>query len=289
MDNIIQRVAAIHDLSGFGKASLTIVIPTLSAMGIQVCPLPTAILSTHTGGFTDFSFLDLTDEMEKIIFHWKKLELKFNAIYSGFLGSPRQVEIVSKFVDDFNEENQLVVIDPVLGDDGELYQTMDEQMVNGMKNLITKADVITPNLTELNLLTGEPYNQKITLEEVKLLMKKISIAGPRYIIVTSVPVKETGQFSVLGLDSKSNRFWRVKNESVPVKYPGTGDAFTSVFLGCILKGENFPASLDKAVQFVSRAIHWSFGFDHQHREGIAIEGVLHTLQQSTFSYSYEAL
>lgn len=196
MQNMIRRVAAIHDLSGFGKASLTIVIPTLSSMGIQVCPLPTAILSTHTGGFTGFSFLDLTDEMERIIAHWKTVGTRFEAIYSGFLGSPRQVDIVSRFIDDFRREEQLVVVDPVLADDGKLYSTMGPEMVEGMGRLVGKADVVTPNLTELALLIGEPYREEIGLDEIKRWMKDLAVKGPKYIVVTSVPVQETGQSSV---------------------------------------------------------------------------------------------
>jgi pyridoxine kinase len=289
MQNMIRRVAAIHDLSGFGKASLTIVIPTLSSMGIQVCPLPTAILSTHTGGFTGFSFLDLTDEMEKIIAHWKTVGIRFEAIYSGFLGSPRQIDIVSRFIDDFRGEEQLIVVDPVLADDGELYQTMGPEMVEGMGRLVAKANVVTPNLTELALLVGEPYREEVSLDEIKRWMKELSTKGPKYIVVTSVPVQETGQASVIGLDAQSNRFWRVKNEKVPVSYPGTGDTFTSVLLGSMMRGESFPTALDRAVQFVSLAIRWSFGFNHEHREGVAIEAVLHTLQQHTPSYTYESV
>ncbi|MFA4845397.1 MAG: pyridoxamine kinase [Patescibacteria group bacterium] len=289
MRNMIQRVAAIHDLSGFGKASLTIVIPTLSSMGIQVCPLPTAILSTHTGGFSGFSFLDLTEEMEKIVAHWKTVGTKFDAIYSGFLGSPKQIDVVSGFIRDFRCDTQLVVVDPVLADDGELYQTMGQEMVEGMRTLVTKADLVTPNLTELALLVGEPHSETTTLEEIKRWMRELADHGPRYVVVTSVPVHETGQSSVIGMDAQTNRFWRVKNDKVPVQYPGTGDTFTSVLLGSMMRGESFPTALDRAVQFVSLAIRWSFGFDHAHREGVAIEAVLQTLQQQVLSYTYESV
>ena len=157
MEKIIKKVAAIHDLSGFGRSSLTNIIPILSTMGIQVCPLPTAILSTHTGGFTDFSFIDLTDNMEKMMDHWSKLDLEFDCIYSGFLGSHKQIDIVSRFIDRFGHKNNLVVIDPVLGDSGELYSTMGCEMVEEMKKLITKADIITPNFTEVCLLLDKEY------------------------------------------------------------------------------------------------------------------------------------
>lgn len=120
MKHSVKRVAAIHDLSGFGRASLTAIIPILSSMGVQVCPLPTAILSNHTGGFDTFSFVDFTDHMQDYIDHWKELKIDFDCIYSGFLGSERQIEIVSGFIDDFGTKDNMVVIDPVLGDNGNL-------------------------------------------------------------------------------------------------------------------------------------------------------------------------
>jgi len=289
MRSIIQRVAAIHDLSGYGKASLTVVIPTLSAMGIQVCPLPTAVLSTHTGGYENFSFLDLTDEMERMIAHWKTLDLRFNAIYSGFLASPRQAEVVSNFIRDFRCDDQLVVIDPVMADEGELYPTMGEDMVHAMRGLVSEAHVVTPNLTELALLVGKEYDPLIHINYVKVHMRALAKHGPRFVVVTSVPVPKTTFSSVIGYDADTDRFWRVVSEHVPVQYPGTGDTFTSVLLGSLLQGENFPASIDRAVQFVSLAIRSSFGFDHDHREGAAIERVLYTLNGAVSAYGYELI
>ncbi len=147
MSEPIKKVAAIHDLSGFGRGSLTAIIPTLSAMGVQVCPLPTAVLSNHTG-FDSFSYVDLTDSMADYISEWKKLNLKFDCIYSGYLGSYDQVEIVGNFIDEFRNDNTLVVVDPVMADDGTLYSTFDFDFVEYMNGLVCKADIITPNFTE---------------------------------------------------------------------------------------------------------------------------------------------
>lgn len=154
--NKVKKIAAVHDLSGAGRVSLTVVIPILSSMGFQVCPLPTAVLSSHTQ-YPHFSFLDLTDEMPKIISEWKQLGVQFDAIYTGYLGSPRQIQIVSGFIDDFRQSDSLVMIDPVLGDNGKLYTNFDEQMILEMRHLIRKADVITPNMTELFYLLDKPY------------------------------------------------------------------------------------------------------------------------------------
>lgn len=164
--NKVKKVAAIHDLSGMGRVSLTVVIPILSSMGFQVCSLPTAILSNHTQ-YPDFTFLDLTDEMPRIIAEWKRLEVEFDAIYTGYLGSPRQIQIVSDFIRDFRRKDSLTVIDPVLGDNGKLYSNFNESMVVEMQHLVTHADVITPNLTELFYLLDRPYKESNTDQELK--------------------------------------------------------------------------------------------------------------------------
>ena len=157
--NKVKKVVAVHDLSGVGRVSLTVVIPILSSMGFQVCPLPTAVLSSHTQ-YPEFSFLDLTDEMPRIISEWKKLGIRFDAFYTGYLGSSRQIHIVSDFIDDFRGSDNLVVVDPVLGDNGRLYTNFDRAMIDEMKHLITKADVITPNLTELFYLLDIPHKEQ---------------------------------------------------------------------------------------------------------------------------------
>ena len=171
--NKVKKVAAIHDLSGMGRVSLTVVIPILSSMGFQVCPLPTAILSNHTQ-YPDFTFLDLTDEMPRIIAEWKRLEVEFDAIYTGYLGSPRQIQIVSDFIRDFRRKDSLTVIDPVLGDNGKLYSNFNESMVVEMQHLVTHADVITPNLTELFYLLDRPYKESNTDQELKEYLRCLS-------------------------------------------------------------------------------------------------------------------
>ena len=175
--NKVKRIAAVHDLSGFGRVSLTVVIPILSSMGFQVCPLPTAVLSSHTQ-YPEFSILDLTDEMPRIIAEWKKLDVQFDAFYTGYLGAPRQVQIVSDFIDDFRQPDSLVVVDPVLGDNGRLYTNFDESMIREMRHLAAKADVITPNLTELFYLMDKPYKADNTDEELKSYLRLLSDACP---------------------------------------------------------------------------------------------------------------
>ena len=289
MGNPIKKVAAIHDLSGVGRASLTVVIPVLSTMGIQVCPLPTAVLSTHSK-FHDFHFVDLTEHMQPIINHWKTLSLRFDAIYSGFLGSSLQINIVMNFIDQFRQDGQFVVVDPVLGDDGELYGPFDNNMIDKMKQLIKKADLITPNLTEAAFLLDEPFSLEISQDEIKRWAKKLTAIGPDIVIITSVPEKlNKKQTSVIAYNKKDNRFWKVTCDYLPANYPGTGDAFASVIVGSLLQGDSLPIALDRAVQFISMGVRATFGYNYDTNYGILLEKVLPNLQAPVQISSYELL
>ena len=184
------RVAAIHDMSGFGRCSLTVAIPILSAMGVQCCPLPTAFLSTHTGGFEGFTFLDMTDEMSKVADHWASLGLTFQAVYSGFLGSERQIGVVEDFICRFRGPDTVVVVDPVMGDYGRVYQTYTAAMCSGMARLAELADVITPNLTEACILAGVGYEEAMRsdgLEAVRLAACALREQGPSTVVITGIP------------------------------------------------------------------------------------------------------
>lgn len=283
MQNIIKKVAAIHDLSGYGRASLTAIIPTLSAMGIQVCPLPTAILSNHTGGFETFSYVDLTDTMDAYIKEWKKIGMTFDCIYSGYLGSGKQIDIVSSFIDDFKKENTLVVVDPVMGDDGNFYATFDWDFIPLMKKLVSKADIITPNFTEAAFLLGyKECPDKISRDEIKDWVKRLSDMGPETVVVTSVPNSENKNYTdVIAYNRNDGAYWKISCKHIPAYYPGTGDAFASVMIGSLLQGESLPVSIDRSVQFISQCIKASFGFDYPKRDGILLErelGFLRTRQ-----------
>ena len=287
--NKVKKIAAVHDLSGAGRVSLTVVIPILSSMGFQVCPLPTAVLSSHTQ-YPHFSFLDLTDEMPKIISEWKQLGVQFDAIYTGYLGSPRQIQIVSGFIDDFRQSDSLVMIDPVLGDNGKLYTNFDEQMILEMRHLIRKADVITPNMTELFYLLDKPYKAENTDEELKAYLHEISEHGPGIVIITSVPVQgDPRKTSVYAYDRQGNRYWKVTCPYLPAHYPGTGDTFTSVITGSLIQGDSLPIALDRATQFILQGIRATFGYEYDNRKGILLEKVLHNLDMPIQVSSYELI
>ncbi|MCY6371700.1 pyridoxamine kinase [Clostridium ganghwense] len=286
----VKRIAAIHDLSGFGRASLTVIMPILSTMGIQVCPMPTAILSSHTGGFTGYSFVDLTDTMIDYKNHWKELNIDFDCIYSGFLGSTKQIDIISGFIDDFGTEENLVVVDPVMGDNGKLYDTMGTDMIESMKKLVSKADVITPNFTEAAYLLNKNCDLDISEEMIKEWLVELSHMGPNTVIITSVPEpKMSKNTSVIAYDRKSNKFWKVSCEYIPAHFPGTGDGFTSVIVGSLLQGDSLPIALDRGVQFITACIRASYGFDYPHREGVLLEKVLQNLNMPVMVSSYELI
>lgn len=289
MKRNIKRVAAIHDLSGFGRSSLAVVIPILSTMGMQVCSVPTAILSAHTE-FEDYSFVDLTDSMESFLGHWLKLGLDFECIYSGFLGSPRQIEIIAKFIDNFSREDTLVVVDPVMADNGRLYDTMTPQMVEKMRTLVGKANIITPNFTEAAYLLNKEYCLNMPEAEVKQWLVSLSEMGPEIVVITSIP--EPGQSkktSVLAFNREDRRFWKVSCVYIPAHFPGTGDVFTSVLTGSILQGDSLPIALDRSVQFITAAIRASYGFRYPEREGVLLERVLDNLKVPVLTGTYELI
>ncbi len=293
MESLVKKVAAIHDLSGYGRASLTTIIPILSNMKVQVCPVPTAILSTHTGGFEGYSFIDLTDYMQEHIAHWKRLDLEFDCIYSGFLGSPKQIEIVADFIDYFGKKSKFIVVDPVMGDNGKLYSTMDNEMVVGMRNLIKKADIITPNFTEVMYLLGKEYDKNIDIEKAKEYLKDLSNMGPKIVIATSVPEIEENKMdkktSVVAYDRENDVFWRVSCRYIPASYPGTGDAYTSVVIGSLLQGDSLPMAIERGVQFITQCIMASYGFKYPKKEGVLLEKMLDVLKMPMIATNYEML
>ena len=273
------RVAAIHDMSGFGRCSLTVAIPILSAMGIQCCPLPTAFLSTHTGGFEGFTFLDMTDELPKVAAHWKSLGLEFQAVYSGFLGSERQIAIVEDFLREFRGADTAAVIDPVMGDHGEVYQTYTPAMCAGMARLAELADVITPNLTEAALLLGVPYDALPAGEAgCREVVERLSLDGRRSVVLTgaSTAPELTG---AMCFDVKTGRTEAVQTRRVPQEFHGTGDVFASVLTGALVQGASLPDAVRQAVDFVRACAERTAKAGIPMREGVEFEPLLGLLTQ----------
>lgn len=284
----IKKIAVIQDLSGYGRASLTVTIPILSSMGFQVCPLPTAILSAHSEYPNYYSF-DLTPQLDAFITHWKELGLKFDALYSGYLASPKQIGIISNFFDDFKTAENFILVDPVLGDNHVLYPNMNTTMVDSMRNLCHKADIITPNLTEAALLLGHDPLKPIDLTTTIEWCKELSRLGPLWVIITSAPSEKENEASTIAYDRDDGRVWRVKCDYIPASYPGTGDAFAAVITGAILNGDSLPIALDRAVHFINMGIKSTFGCRHNPLDGMEQEKVLHYLNEPLPYFKYELL
>ena len=271
------RVAAIHDMSGFGRCSLTVAIPILSAMGIQCCPLPTAFLSTHTGGFEGFTFLDMTDEMPRVSAHWKQLGLSFQALYSGFLGSERQIGIVEDFIRDFRSPGTVVVVDPVMGDHGKVYQTYTPAMCAGTAHLAAQADVITPNLTEAALLLGVPYENLPAGESgCREIVERLSLEGKRSVVLTGASAGEDETGAVC-FDTATGRVETVQTKRVPREFHGTGDVFASVLTGALVQGASLTSAARAAVDFVRLCAERTAAQGLPMREGVDFEPLLGTL------------
>ena len=255
MNHVVPKTAAIHDLAGFGRCSLTVILPVLSAMGVQACPVPTALLSTHSGGFPGFTFRDLTEEMAAIRDHWASLPLSFDCLYSGFLGSEEQIELVLSFFRVFRKSSgQQVLVDPVMGDNGVRYRTYTDPMQQRMRQLVAEADIVTPNLTEACFLLEEPYpGECIALDVAKTYLRRLAKMGPRVAVLTGLSLSGTSGCN-LAYDIHCDQTWMVPYEQVPVRYPGTGDLFASALLGGLLTGDSLPDALDRATQYLSLTV-----------------------------------
>ena len=279
----------LNDLSGLGKCSLTAAIPVISVMGIQACPLPTAVLSCQTG-FPSYFCDDYTDRMDKFMDEWKNLDFHPDGIYTGFLADAAQADKVASFIEQFGGENVKILVDPVMGDDGEEYPIYTEALCEKMRFLVKRAAVITPNLTELFYLLDEPYKADSTDEELKEYLRLLSDKGPQVVIITSVPVHdEPHKTSVYAYNRQGNRYWKVTCPYLPAHYPGTGDTFTSVITGSLMQGDSLPMALDRATQFILQGIRATFGYEYDNREGILLEKVLHNLDMPIQMASYELI
>lgn len=271
------RIAAIHDLSCFGRCSLTIALPVLSAMGCQCCPLPTALLSAHTG-FPGNTFLDLTTEMGRIADHWTAMDLQFGAIYSGFLGSADQVDTVARFFSTFKKSSTAVIVDPVMGDHGTAYRTCTPELCRGMRVLAENADVITPNLTEAALLLDRPY-EEIRQSDAYEVVCRLSVGGRRSVVLTGYS-SESGQTGALCFDRDSGESKAVQTPREPQDFSGTGDLFASVLAGGVARGVPLFQAAQAAADFVRDCIARTLAEGLTEQDGVDFEPLLGQLTSS---------
>lgn len=281
------RVIAIQDLSGFGRCSLSVILPTLSAMKVQVCPVVTAVLSTHTGGLGEVVFRDLTDYLAPALEHYRRLNLDFECVYSGFLGSLDQIDHCLQYFAAYPDA--FAVVDPVMGDNGKAYRTYTPDMCRRMNELVAVADMITPNLTEASILLGTSYpNAPLRQSEAKSLVARLSELGPRYVTVTGVELAD-GKIANIGYDRERGEYWRVDCNYVPASYPGTGDIFTSVMVGAMLGGDSLPMAMERATRFLEIAIRTTFSYGSDTRYGVMLESCLSWLTQDQMLDRYRLL
>lgn len=281
-------IAAIHDLSGFGRCSLSVILPVISAMGIQACPVPTAVLSTHTGGYDNIVMKDLTEHISGCCKHYKQLGIQFDCIFSGFLSSARQVDCVLEFFEE--SPNALKVVDPVLGDNGKPYSTVTPDIISRMKELAHAADVITPNLTEACMLLGEQYPHTMSSAQVRSWLARLSEYAD-VVVIKGIPMADgdTHHYSNVGFDRKSAGYWRVDWDHIPVHYPGTGDIFASVLTAALLKGDSLPIALNRASAFTEAAVKTTYSYGTENRYGVLFEDVLSRLMSDSVPCDYKKL
>ncbi len=263
---------AIHDLSSYSKSSLTVVLPVLEALKVETAVLPTALLSTQTDGFTSFFIKDNTEVMEKILDEYEKLSLRFDGVYSGFLYNQSQIEIVKKA----SSLSPLLFVDPVMGDNGLLYSTMDKSYVNAMRSLVEMADIITPNYTEAVLLTSSEFKSELTMGDVNDLVGDLRKLGPKKGVITSVPLS-LGQLVNVSYSDSETRLFSFENEGI--SFPGAGDLFASVLFSLTVREMAFFESALIATSISSKAVSQSRKENRERRRGISLESVIDEIKR----------
>ena len=262
----------VQDISCVGKCSLTVALPIISAAGVECGVLPTAVLSTHTA-FPKFTFRDLTDEIEPISNTLKELDIGFDAIYTGYLGSERQLALVDKFFEDFKGENTLIVIDPVMADNGVLYKGFTEKFAASMAKLCSKADLIIPNLTEASFMLGIEYNPDYNEDYVRYVLKKLTELGAKRAALTGISLKN-GEIGVYYYDSTTDSYYSYFNEYLPVSYHGTGDIYASATLGALMRGMSYEDSLSLATDFTLECMKYTLADENRRFYGVNFEEAL---------------
>lgn len=269
-----KKIAVINDFSGFGRCSIAVALPILSVMKVQCCPLPTSIFSNHTG-FPSYFFEDYTSRMVPYMQEWKKLDLHFNGICSGFLGSKEQIEIVKKFFKEFKTEETQIIVDPVMGDYGKPYPTYTEEMCGEMKKLVEFADILTPNVTEACVLTDTPYKEKWKIEEIQEMAEKIHKMGSKKIAITGIV---QGGFIANFCYEEGQQSKVLRTHKEGTQRSGTGDIFASIIAADAVNGVPFYKSVKKASDFIKKCIIRSQELDIPLTDGVCFEEVLGKLK-----------
>ncbi len=265
----MKRIVTIQDISCVGKCSLTVALPIISAMGIETAVIPTAVLSTHTA-FKNFTYRDLTNDLPKIASHWKQEKFNFDGIYTGYLGSIEQIDMLKEFFKQFKTSENFIFIDPVMADNGKLYAGFDTNFVKEMKELCKTADIIVPNITEASYMLEKEYKENYSEEEIKHMLIELSNLGPKYVVLTGVSFKDN-ELGVMSYNKETNKFFTYFKEKVPAKYHGTGDIFASTLVGAITNNNTIEEGLKIAVDYVWKTINDTYKTNKEDAYGVNFE------------------
>lgn len=265
----MKRIVTIQDISCVGKCSLTVALPIISAMGIETAVIPTAVLSTHTA-FKNFTYRDLTGDLPKIAKHWKQEKFNFDGIYTGYLGSIEQIDILKEFFKQFKTPDNFIFIDPVMADNGKLYAGFDANFVKEMKKLCKMADIIVPNLTEASYMLEKEYKEIYSEQEIKDILIELSNLGPKYVVLTGVSFKDN-KLGVMSYNKETNEFFTYFKEKIPAKYHGTGDIFASTLVGAITNNNTLEEGLEIAVDYVWETINDTYKTNKKDAYGVNFE------------------
>lgn len=266
----MKRIVTVQDISCLGKCSLTVALPIISAMGIETCVLPTAVLSTHTA-FKDFTFRDLTQDISPIANHWEKEKFHFDAIYTGYLGSFEQLDLMKDFIQKFGGKDVLTIVDPCMADNGKLYSGFTEDFSKAMAGLCSKATIIVPNMTEACFLLGIPYKASgYNQEYVADILSKLAELGPQKIVLKGISFSED-KMGIAAYDSKTQQISWYFHKKNPQSFHGTGDIFASVLTGSLVKGLSLEESYKLAADFVVESIQQTLAEEDWHWYGVNFE------------------
>ena len=269
---IMKRIVSIQDISCLGKCSLTVALPIISAMGVECSIVPTAVLSTHTM-FQNFTCKDLTDQIGPIADHWKSENIVFDAIYTGYLASKEQIGDVCAFFDTFKTKDNLIVVDPVMADNGKLYPAFGPDFPAEMAKVCAKADLIVPNLTEASLLTGLPYRTEYDEEYIREMLQALAKLGPRYVALTGVSF-EKGRLGVMYYDREKNEYGSYFAEHLPASFHGTGDVFASTCVGALMRGLPLGDAVALAADYTVECIRLTLASPEAKWYGVEFESAI---------------
>ena len=272
----MKRIITVQDISCVGKCSLTVALPVISAMGVEACVLPTAVLSTHTA-FKGFTFRDLTGDITAITSHWQQEKISFDAIYTGYLGSIEQIDLMHKLINDFGGGSTRVIVDPCMADNGNLYSGFTPDFAKAMAGLCSKADVIVPNLTEASFLLGLPYIAAgYDKDYIEDLLQKLAVLGARRIVLKGISFDDK-KIGIACYDSDSQKTIWYFHEKMPQNFHGTGDIFASVLTGALVRDFNLDKACRLAADFVVESIKATLSHKDYNWYGVDFEAALPSL------------